>query len=134
MSVPITILESDSGPILPSWLPRSASDFRELVIEVVAVWIVEGILTVIGTVGQAILTAADQLFGALRSAGRALLRPFGAAGDAVLAGVASIDTLLVSLATASGPFSPLVVAGAFAVMLLLGFVSVRAVIELVRFI
>lgn len=124
----------NTGPTLPGWLPSSRSELVDLVIEVVAVWIVGGILSVIDAIGGALLRAGDELLGALSSAGAVLLSPFSIASDVTLGIVEGIDSALVALAGALGPFAPLTIAIAVGLMMILSFLTVRTLIEVIRFI
>lgn len=124
----------EGGEILPSWLPSSREEFRELVVELVAVWIVGGILDVIGAIGRAILTVGDELLGVGGSVGGVILTPFRALGSGLLAVANGLDAFLVTVTGALGPFAPLGFAVSVGIVIVLGFLSARILIEVVRFI
>ena len=129
-SIPISPVVLD-GPSLPSWLPRSLDDFRELVLETVAQWIVSGILSVIDEIGRIGLLIGDELLGAFASLG-VVTRPFAIIGDLVIGLIEMYAEIVVGIASVSGPLAPVVVAVGFATAILIGAALVRAIVEIYR--
>lgn len=119
--------------VLPSWIPRSLGEFRELVIEIVAVWIVGAILDVIGMIGEAILTAGEELVGVLLSLGEFVRLPFSIVAGILLGLISTIDSVFIGLTSSLGPLAPIGFALSFGTVLILGFVTARIVIEVIRF-
>jgi len=123
------ILESDSdGFSFSIW------NYADQIQEIVAEWIIGGFIGLIDAIAGGLETIFDEALIVLGDAQSIVLMPFGLIGDAILVFVNGIDSILIGAAGALGPLSPLVFVLAFVIMLGIGALSVRVVIEIVRFI
>jgi len=123
--------QESSGPSLPGWLPTSLDEFRDLVLETVAQWIVSGILSVIDEIGRIGLLIGDELLGAFASLG-VVARPFALVAETIIWLIEWYADTLVAIASASGPLAPVVLAVGFGTAILIGAGLVRGVIEVYR--
>jgi len=124
------VLDSDNG----GGFSFSIWDYADQIREIVAEWIVGGLIGLIDSIANGLSTIFDEVLLVIGDAQSIVILPFSVLGDAVLVGIRGIDSILVSTASALGPASPLVFVLSFVVMLGLGAATFRVLIELVRFI
>jgi len=124
------VLESDNGDGFSFSIWNYADQIREIVAE----WIVGGLISVIDSIANGLSTIFDEALVVFGDAQSIVILPFSVLGDAVLVFVRGIDSILVSAASALGPASPLVFVVAFVTMLGIGALTFRALIEVIRFI
>jgi len=137
LSTAAILIESDTptcSTVMPDWFPCSAGAFANFIREIIATWIVSGIVTVIDVIADALQTVTGDLLDVFGLIGSLLILPFSLIADGILAVVGIVDGIIVSLTGVLGLAAPLGVVIGVAIMLLIGAISTRVVIEIVRFI
>ena len=127
-------LSSDGDGGVSDPVSDAISEAIDELIEWILSTIVNGVLTIINTVADALELVADDLLDIIELIGSILILPFRILADGALGLLAIVEQLVVELTLVLGPAAPLAIPIGVGIMMGIGAISARAVIEIVRFI